>query len=68
MPRRVPMEVHKTADRGWAVRATVNIQRGEVVGIFMGLVSFLLLRPTLTVVLFVRELVYVWDCLSYQLL
>jgi len=35
-PRRFPMEVYKTADRGWAVRVTVGVRRGEVVGIFTG--------------------------------
>lgn len=39
------MEVHKTADRGWAVRATVDVQRGEVVGTFTGFVSSLVLPP-----------------------
>jgi hypothetical protein len=53
------MEVHKTADRGWAVRATVDIQRGEVVGTFTGFVSSLVHLYTLTVVCFVSELLCV---------
>jgi len=53
------MEVHKTADRGWAVRATVDIQHGQVVGTFTGLVSSLVHHPTLTVALVISELLCV---------
>lgn len=53
------MEVYKTADRGWAVRITVDVRRGEVVGIFTGLVFSLFPLPTLTVVLFISELLCV---------
>ena len=53
------MEVHKTADRGWAVRATINVDRGQVVGIFTGLVSTLFPLSALTVVRVVSELLWV---------
>lgn len=53
------MEVHKTAGQGWAVRATVDIHRGKVVGIFTGLVSSFFLSPKLTVVVFASELLCV---------
>jgi len=35
-PRDVPIEVFRTPDRGWGVRATVDLVRGKVVGIFTG--------------------------------
>lgn len=35
-PRDIPLEVFKTQDRGWGVRATTFIERGKVLGTFTG--------------------------------
>ncbi|KAG6820452.1 hypothetical protein H0H93_000206 [Arthromyces matolae] len=35
-PRDVPIDIFKTTDRGWGVRARVNVKRGKVLGIYTG--------------------------------
>lgn len=35
-PRDVPVEIFKTNDRGWGVRAPVDVERGKVLGIYTG--------------------------------
>ncbi|KAF8233816.1 SET domain-containing protein [Tricholoma matsutake] len=37
LPRDVPVEIFKTIDRGWGVRAPVDIEQGKVLGIYSGL-------------------------------
>ncbi|KAJ7869478.1 hypothetical protein B0H14DRAFT_2727320 [Mycena olivaceomarginata] len=35
-PRQIPIEIFKTAKRGWGVRTTVSLVRGQVLGIYTG--------------------------------
>lgn len=41
LPRDVPVEIFKTIDRGWGVRAPVDIEQGKVLGIYSGYVRTL---------------------------
>ncbi|OCH92672.1 SET domain-containing protein [Obba rivulosa] len=36
LPRDVPLEIFRTADRGWGVRATITVHKGKVIGIYTG--------------------------------
>lgn len=46
----MPIEIFKTKSKGWGVRATKNIKRGKVMGIYTGLISFYICEhPELTI-------------------
>lgn len=38
-PRDVPLEIFKTVDCGWGVRAPIAVPRGKVIGVFTGELS-----------------------------
>ncbi|KAF5353913.1 hypothetical protein D9756_007135 [Leucocoprinus leucothites] len=38
-PRDVPLEIFKTHGKGWGVRASVDIVRGKVIGMYTGLIT-----------------------------
>lgn len=41
-PRDVPLEIFKTEGKGWGVRASVDVVRGKVLGMYSGFVSLTL--------------------------
>ncbi|KAK6980585.1 hypothetical protein R3P38DRAFT_3072947 [Favolaschia claudopus] len=38
LPRTIPIEIFKTAERGWAARSAVPLVRGQVLGLYTGLI------------------------------
>jgi histone-lysine N-methyltransferase SUV39H len=47
-PRRIPIEIFKTESRGWGVRTSVALVRGQVLGLYTGYVSLSALFMSLT--------------------
>lgn len=35
-PRDVPLQIFRTSDNGWGVRATIDLERGKIVGVYTG--------------------------------
>jgi hypothetical protein len=49
LPRDVPVDIFKTPNRGWGVRAPVDIERGKVLGVYTGCVGHLSRYPVLMI-------------------